>query len=566
MWELCPIIWRLHRPPSRHRSMPFLQNAVGYCRVSTQEQSANGQALDTQIARVRDVIGPDAPLFTDVCSGTKVRRPAFSQMLELLATGLYDHVVITRPDRLGRNQRTGFQQIVDWWVGKNGKKIKTVAIDVPIDLDRMGGRFNLALLSEAAIFEVDMLSCRIRAAHAKKQKDGGTLARPPFGYLCRDGLMIPDTEKRHCCLPRKAEFDEGVSNVELHHKLVTEFLKTGCRAEALKQMEEWTLTRKPSSHAVPTYLDRESNTYYVVRPTFPPETATFRNWLFNPVYRGHRGHRRNYNSDLRPANGETRNSYTTKGSSDSYETIHYDCHPALITKSDYQRILVLEERSHQFMAEKPGRSAANRIRSLSRFPLTGLLQCSCCGRNLRSVNNGPRHKYYRCTNTLCSDRVSIRSDKAALSIAMYLQQKAAAIQSGEEEFPSLSKSNQTMVDHWKKTLDFLKACPEPSLVAGQIQDIQRRIDQLAGSPDTEDFLSGTARQLLLSPKAADWCYWAAFVAEPSALLTRLPVLIESAAIGYASREDRPSYSCEGRKGRPKAGTQGRPTVISVRLR
>jgi DNA invertase Pin-like site-specific DNA recombinase len=544
--------------------MQTLQNAVGYCRVSSREQAQNSHALENQIARVREAIGPDAPLFTDICSGTKTSRPGFNQMLEVLGSGAFACVVITRPDRLGRNHTIGFQQIVNWWIGK--PKIRTVALELPIDLDNTGGRMNLSMLSELSIFEVDMLSTRIRASHKQRMVAGTSKARPPFGYLFRDGVMVPDEEKRHCLLSQKPKnacktmtaargVAKGVSNADLARLAFATFLSRASYVEACRELEPWALTRSEGYTTV-----HDNGTFIHARPSFPPSDNTLRNWLHNPVYRGHRGHRRNYNADFRPANGERKNFYNSTGSASTYEYMHYDQHPALISEEDYQKILVIEERHKIFRNESGKIGAISRSKSLNKYPLSGILRCTCG----RSPNpDGKEMPTYRCKNPLCDNRISIRADRAALSVAMHLQQMAARIQSGQEELPEIQNGDEAVIAHLNSVLDHLRACPDQSIVAAQVQEVQRRIEQLEGKPGSKEFLQGTARQILRDPRAADWAYWAKAATNTDFLLHRLPLLITQAVIGYASPEDRP---IERSKGRPVGWKAGKPSVLAVTLR
>jgi DNA invertase Pin-like site-specific DNA recombinase len=67
---------------------------VGYARVSTAEQSADGQLDALRAAGVERV-------WTDVGSGARADRPALAEMLAADAAG--DTVVVTRLDRLGRS-------------------------------------------------------------------------------------------------------------------------------------------------------------------------------------------------------------------------------------------------------------------------------------------------------------------------------------------------------------------------------------------------------------------------------------------------------------------------------
>jgi DNA invertase Pin-like site-specific DNA recombinase len=530
--------------------MQNLEKPVGYCRVSSKEQAENSRALDNQVARVRSVIGPEAVIYTDICRGEKSTRPQFDKMRAAIQTGLYKEVVVTRIDRLGRNQRTGFQQIVDWWVGKDGPKVKTVCLDTPVDLDRLGGRFNLALMSEAAIFEVDMLSSRVRAGFERAMQSPDRSAKPPFGYICVEGKMVPDTVKRHCPLSMKpgakGEVYEGVSNAELFQLVMDNYCRTGKVSDVLALAQGYELTRGSEGlgKRLEQFYDSAAQTWFYTKPCFPPTGKSLLRWRFQPEYRGHRGYRRNWDPSLRPANGEAINKNLVLGSDDTYEYFYRDVHEPLITKEQYQQILVYEERQRITVGNAKNNAKGSRgsyrvLPSFARHPLSGLLRCSDCGHTLRlnanrsSGSGGGERWYYRCVNNRCSQhRCGVEQNRVTMAIGQFLQAKAAAIQEGREELPVHTRDDDAQITHLRNVLNHLNACPDRRIVATQVQEVERQLASLQGSPDTEDFLSGTARSLLLSPAAADWGYWVRYLADMEKVRTRLPLLIRSVVVSW----------------------------------
>ncbi len=564
-----------------------LANAVGYVRVSTAEQAHNSEALSNQRARVAAALPPGAPIFEDICSGTKTSRPGFDQMLEVLKSGRYTHVVITRVDRLGRNQRTGFQQIIDWHVGKSGPPVKTVALDVPINLDELGGRFNLAMMSEMAIFEVDMLSTRVRRSIEHTMLKQEFRSTPPFGYISVNGKFVVDDEKRHCPLGVKPtdpeEEYEGISNADLMRLLISTYVETGSPQRTIELLNPYALTqtdRKGRACGNPTTgftVDGKIIRLHL-RPGFPGSRSTACDRIWNVAYRGHRGHRKNWDENKRPANGEARNDSCNKKSLNHYQILHENTHEPLITTEQFQKLLVIEERHQKYTSagsKFKAAGSASKIRGtagspLSVHPLSGLLHCSGCNRPL-AFNRGRamKYAYYRCRTTGCpQERIAIRNDRAAIAIAIQLQQKAARIQSGEEQLPRLKTNQESERISLQASLEYLMGAPDPSIVSKQIQEVRRKIEVLDGEGLGDHFIAGSARQLLLSPKAADLAHWAKFIQDPENLVYRLPLLIESAVVGYAKEEDRPQVVTSKAKGGGlrERKVQGKASVLSVELR
>jgi len=568
---------------------------IGYARVSTREQAVESDALDNQIARIRAAIGPDAPLFVDVMRGEKAERPGFDEMCQALKSGQFKEVVVTRIDRLGRNSQTGFQQIINWWTDK--PKIRTVCLQHPVDLDALGGRFNLALMSEAAIFEVDMLSTRVRSTYSGQMEKGEVIARPPLGYKTVGTALVPD-QTLHCPLglkPQDGSVYPGISTAELVKLAFSIFIECASYQRTRDALMPYALTL-PLSRKECHDLKRPhslshvkcQDTIHCIRPTFPPSTPTLRSWVFNCVYRGHRGHRRNYDPSKRPANGEKVNTYASRGSQDTYEYLHRDVHEALMTEEQYQDILGIEARFKAIGCNHINGKAnhgsggpagcASKVNLVESLPLTGFLFCDCCGNRLNSVTIQPGNKsryrdpnpkwhYYRCITANCPNfRLSISPKDVAMQLAWHLCEKAKRVQSGEEQAPAINADSQARIHVLQSTLLKLSEIPDRSLVMDKIQEIERELRNFRdGTKNPNDFLAGTGRELLLSPKATQWNHWAAYLQDQRNMLVKVPQLVRRIDIGYLCEEDRPKAKIK-KAGRPKADEVGKPSIIRVEVR
>src|SRR4051794_9756672 len=83
------------------------ETVVGYIRVSTAEQGANGAGLDAQRAAIQaecDRRGWNlARIEEDVLSGKNLRRPGLSRALDACRSGEVQGVVVAKLDRLSRS-------------------------------------------------------------------------------------------------------------------------------------------------------------------------------------------------------------------------------------------------------------------------------------------------------------------------------------------------------------------------------------------------------------------------------------------------------------------------------
>jgi predicted site-specific integrase-resolvase len=82
-------------------SKPLTGEAVGYARVSSRRQQAEGD-LDRQVARLRAHGGENLVVFTDVASGLSDRRAGLRKALGACMKPAVGQLVVERPDRLAR--------------------------------------------------------------------------------------------------------------------------------------------------------------------------------------------------------------------------------------------------------------------------------------------------------------------------------------------------------------------------------------------------------------------------------------------------------------------------------
>jgi len=73
----------------------------GYVRVSTMKQN-----IERQIANIKSKY-PDAMIFADEFTGTKIERPEFSKLLKIIKSG--DVIVFDEVSRMSRNAEDGFK-------------------------------------------------------------------------------------------------------------------------------------------------------------------------------------------------------------------------------------------------------------------------------------------------------------------------------------------------------------------------------------------------------------------------------------------------------------------------
>lgn len=155
---------------------------IGYARVSTGDQNADGQ--HDALAEA----GCDR-VFTERASGKLARRPQLDALLAYARTG--DVVVITKLDRLGRSLR----HLLDLAAELNSRGINLRVLNLGIDTSTSTGKLTFAILGGVAEFERDLISERthegLAAARARGRKGGRrpvlTAAKVEHARKLRDG-------------------------------------------------------------------------------------------------------------------------------------------------------------------------------------------------------------------------------------------------------------------------------------------------------------------------------------------------------------------------------------------
>ncbi len=175
--------------------------AIGYVRVSTEEQATTGVSLATQTARIAswaDLNGYPlhTPTFADAgLSGAKIDRPGLAQALAVVRKG--DALVVHSLSRLSRSTR----QMLD--IADHLLKIGAdlVSISEKIDTTSASGRMVFRMMAVLNEFERDQISERVSSAMQYKKSKGELVGGVPYGKtLLADGITLVDNDAEQAVL------------------------------------------------------------------------------------------------------------------------------------------------------------------------------------------------------------------------------------------------------------------------------------------------------------------------------------------------------------------------------
>ena len=150
----------------------------GYARVSTCRQAKNGNSLQDQERMLTEAGVLPENIFADSYTGTKLDRPKFDALLEVIKPG--DELVVCKLDRFARSSNDGsklVQRLVDDGISVNILNMGR-ADNTPV------GKLMVTIMLAFAEFERDMIVERTSAGkvYAREHKEGYREGRPLGEY------------------------------------------------------------------------------------------------------------------------------------------------------------------------------------------------------------------------------------------------------------------------------------------------------------------------------------------------------------------------------------------------
>jgi len=174
--------------------------AVGYVRVSTEDQAKEGFSSDAQRGRIRAYCVAKGyrllrEFVDDGFSGRSTNRPGFQRLMAAVRDGLLvdrlqvriEAVVVAKFDRLNRNlfEFLATQQEMQ------GHGVHFASVDETIDTTGPFGRFSVQIIGAFAELESGIIGERVRhGMHQKALAGGFNGMSPPYGYEVNDSRLV----------------------------------------------------------------------------------------------------------------------------------------------------------------------------------------------------------------------------------------------------------------------------------------------------------------------------------------------------------------------------------------
>ena len=166
---------------------------VAYCRVSTEEQAAEGFSIDGQADKLRVYaelhdLGDVTVIADPGRSGKDMERPGLQQLLTMVEQGHVANVLTWRLDRLSRNL-SDLILLADRF-GQAGVALHSFT--EKIDLSSATGRMFYNILGSFAQFYREQLAENERMGMQQAVRQGKWVNRPKTGYDLVDGELVPN--------------------------------------------------------------------------------------------------------------------------------------------------------------------------------------------------------------------------------------------------------------------------------------------------------------------------------------------------------------------------------------
>jgi len=186
-------------------------DAIGYVRVSTEDQAKEGISLDNQKSKIEAYCHlKDLELLEIIedagISAKNLKRPGVQRVLKLARTKQVDAIVVYKLDRIFRSTTDALEttKLFEKW------GVSFHSIEETLDTQSAMGRFFFTLTAALAEMERRIIGERTKAAlshkRSRNEKTGGDV---PYGYdLSPAGILIKnETEQRVIRLIRNLNKD-----------------------------------------------------------------------------------------------------------------------------------------------------------------------------------------------------------------------------------------------------------------------------------------------------------------------------------------------------------------------
>lgn len=173
--------------------------AIGYVRVSSDEQAREGLSIEAQTQKIHEYCHLKDLELIEICSDEGVsgfkpleQRPGGRMVYDLLMNGSATNLVSVKLDRCFRNTGDAINKTMLF----QKKGIHLHLLDVNVDTNTATGKMFFTVLAMLAQFERDIAGERTKMVLDMKKSQGKVFNHPPYGYDRLGDALIPNTSEQ----------------------------------------------------------------------------------------------------------------------------------------------------------------------------------------------------------------------------------------------------------------------------------------------------------------------------------------------------------------------------------
>jgi len=167
---------------------------IGYIRVSTDKQEAEGVSLEAQRSKIAaycalydyELVG----IREDVGSGKTMKREGLEGALKELCGSRAKGLIIVKLDRLTRNVADLSSLIDGWFSPKAACEAELISISEHIDTTTASGRMVINMMGVISQWEREQIGERTSEALSYKRDNGKVYGPTPFGFTRKGDNLI----------------------------------------------------------------------------------------------------------------------------------------------------------------------------------------------------------------------------------------------------------------------------------------------------------------------------------------------------------------------------------------
>jgi len=174
-----------------------ITRAVGYVRVSTEEQAKHGVSIEAQEERISALAmakgwNLESMIKDPGFSGKNLNRPGAKALLDICRRAGADVVIVYKVDRITRKQKDLWYLLEEVF---EANRVGFVSVTEAFDTTTAAGKAFLGMIGTFAQLERDLVSERTREALNHKRTKGEWVGRKPIGFRMNEAGRLEEDAK-----------------------------------------------------------------------------------------------------------------------------------------------------------------------------------------------------------------------------------------------------------------------------------------------------------------------------------------------------------------------------------